>query len=207
MFGDCAHTAMLSYMPTGLGALWLWWTYLERGAHLSPMRRVWQQRLKALAVALIALEFLRLSAFFVTNLSDSVIFGACLGLIICLREALDPSLPGFWHHRRIRPLALVLVPSLSGLVAWLVAHNNFYAALISIAVYSRHLQCGARISEQNLSEIEPLRQKIHSLNAALHTRSLHHSIQPEVVSRIVDTSYGEAQAVTSCDPADTARRA
>lgn len=145
----------------------MWWAYSDQLNKTSELRWLWQRRLHGLSLALAFIALLVLTPYFFGMNLHQLIFAGGIAIAFCIREALDPAQPSVWHHRRVRPVALFAIFVTSILSVWFIASRDLCAVIASLAIYSRHRQGGARLIAQTLSEINPLRQKVRSLNAAL----------------------------------------
>lgn len=92
------------------------------------------------------------------------VVGILAAFAFCLREALDPMLPGLWHHRRLRPIASLVIVALAIGFASLLRHPAWTILACAIMIFHRHMAGALRLFNQNLIEVDALATRLRAMD-------------------------------------------
>jgi hypothetical protein len=93
--------------------------------------------------------------------------GMLAGAAFCLREALDPLHPGFWQHKRLRPLGLAGAVGGGALLGLFLPRPELAPLIGAVLVFHRHAIGAKDLFSQSLGEIDALARKVQALDATL----------------------------------------
>jgi len=171
---SCLFTSALRVLGPTVASLWILacmaWalaaTPMRHHAGAPPRHR---RRLGRTGLALAALLILTLASGLMPAWASALAAAA----VFCLYATTDPDHSDFWHHRRIRPVALATALT-GGLALGLLAAAVHAAGPLVFAtlVCRRYLASVARRTAQAAVDLEALKFKILTLDAALRRSTL-----------------------------------
>lgn len=155
-------------LATGATALLWWWSTLgRRGGGGAAVQHLLRGRFIAASAALLPLTLLAAASASLARLTHPAAVGVLAAAAFCVREALDPLLPGFWHHKRLRPLGLVGAVACGALLGLVVPRPELAPLIGAVLVFHRHAIGAKDLFSQSLSEIDALSRKVQALDATL----------------------------------------
>lgn len=86
--------------------------------------------------------------------------------------ATDPSRVGFWHHRRLRPLGIIATIAGTAALGLLFPRPELIPLAFAVAIFLRHQRATATLLVQGLDDVEALRQKLLSRDAAAQAQGV-----------------------------------
>jgi hypothetical protein len=177
------------FATIAIAGIWVWavsgWSHL---AH-SSYGRVVRGRNVAVCCGLLSVALGALLSLPVFPVISNQLAGFLGAVGVCLHTALDPMQEGFWHHRRMR-YVITSVLLVGGVMLSIYFPIPALVPVIAASVvYHRHQQARSRMTALCLQEIELLRMKLLSFQAAQSGADIpDHSPQNSVDDNLANAS-------------------
>lgn len=161
------------FATTSVACLLVWAMVGVGGPGLGAVGHLVRRRRSAALLGLVPCLLLTLPAVTGGHPAPAFLSALLAAAAFLAHGALDPARQGFWHHRRLRPVAVVATFALATALGAYLPYPELIPALFAAGVFHRLQRQSGELMRRSVEDVEGLSRKLMTFEAKRQAEASH----------------------------------